>query len=103
MQAPYKMKYEPHPHWYTDIILKSDYALKQEIEEIIRSISDVSVLSEFEQAKKRRDTVGMRPAKCKQSSINTIFIDFLCEWTFSEMIEGLFVAEILIMMWLVAK
>lgn len=33
------MKYEAYAHRFADIILNSDYALKQEIEEIIKGLS----------------------------------------------------------------
>jgi hypothetical protein len=42
------MKYETCAHRFADIILNSDYALKQEIEEVIKGISFDAVLSEFE-------------------------------------------------------
>ena len=67
------MKYETYAHRYADIILNSDYALKQEIEEVIQFISFESILCEFEQENLRRTAVGKRLAQGKQSSINALF------------------------------
>lgn len=68
-----QMNYETYPHRFADIILNSDYALKQEIEKVISSISFDAVLIEFEAENKRRAEAGKHPAKGKQSSINTLF------------------------------
>lgn len=67
------MKYETYPHRIADIILNSDYALKQEMEEVIVSISFDSILTEFEQENQRRTSAGKRLAQGKQSSINALF------------------------------
>lgn len=39
------MRYDWYPHRVADIILNSDYALKQEIERIIQSVSFEDVLA----------------------------------------------------------
>lgn len=67
------MKYHAHAHRFADIILNSDYALKQEIEEVIGSISFEEVLLEFKKENKFRGDSGKRPAQGKQSTINALF------------------------------
>jgi hypothetical protein len=67
------MKYETYAHRFADIILNSDYALKQEIEDVIQSISFEQILIEFESENKRRAEAGKRTAKGKQSTINALF------------------------------
>lgn len=66
------MRYETYAHRFADIILNSDYALKQEIEEVIQGISFDTVLAEFEQENQRRTAAGKRPAQGKQSTINAL-------------------------------
>jgi hypothetical protein len=66
------MKYELYAHRFADIILNSDYALKQEIEEVIKGISFEAVLEEFEREKQRRVDAGKRPPQGKQSTINAL-------------------------------
>lgn len=66
------MKHEIYAHRFADIILNSDYALKQEIEEVIRSISFEAVLEEFGREKQRRTDAGKRPPQGKQSTINAL-------------------------------
>ena len=39
------MRYDWYPHRFADIILNSDYALKQEIEPVIQSVSFENVLA----------------------------------------------------------
>lgn len=67
------MKYEIYAHRFADIILNSDYALKQEIEEVIKGLSFDAVLAEFEKENQRRADAGKRPPQGKQSTINALF------------------------------
>jgi len=67
------MKYEIYAHRFADIILNSDYALKQEIEEVIKGISFDTILAEFEKENQRRVGAGKRPPQGKQSTINALF------------------------------
>ncbi|MEJ2093263.1 MAG: BglII/BstYI family type II restriction endonuclease [Syntrophobacterales bacterium] len=67
------MRYDWYPHRFADIILNSDYALKQEIEQVIQSVSFEDVLSRFAQENERRRTSGLREAQGKQSTINAMF------------------------------
>jgi len=67
------MKYEIYAHRFADIILNSDYALKQEIEEVIKGISFYNVLDEFEKENQRCVEKGKRPPQGKQSTINALF------------------------------
>jgi len=67
------MKYEPYAHRFADIILNSDYALRLEIDDVIRSISFDVVLQEFEKENQLRTGAGKRPPQGKQSTINAIF------------------------------
>ena len=67
------MEYKTHPHRFADIILNSDYALKQEIENVVSSITLDNIVSEFEKENQRRAELGKKLAKGKQSVINTLF------------------------------
>jgi hypothetical protein len=69
------MQYDWYTHRFADIILNSDYALKQEIEEVIQSISFVEVQKRFDRENKSRRLNGKKEAKGKQSTINAIFRD----------------------------
>jgi hypothetical protein len=76
------MKYETYAHRFADIILNSDYALKQEIEEVIKLIKFDGILEEFKKESQRRTDEGKRPPQGKQSTINLLFRkEFLArEW-----------------------
>lgn len=67
------MKYETYAHRFADIILNSDYALKQEIEAVIQSISLELVDFTFDQENQLRAANRKRLAQGKQSSINALF------------------------------
>jgi hypothetical protein len=67
------MRYDWYPHRFADIILNSDYALKQEIERVIQSVSFDDVLARFEQENEHRKSSGRKEAQGKQSTINAIF------------------------------
>lgn len=67
------MNYEWYAHRFADIILNSDYSLKQEIEEVIQSIEFNDVLTRFESDNRKKEAAGKRPAKGKQSTINAMF------------------------------
>ncbi|MGE4545394.1 MAG: BglII/BstYI family type II restriction endonuclease [Pedobacter sp.] len=67
------MQYQTFPHRFADIILNSDYALKQEIDEVIGTISFETVLKEFADENQRRIALGKREAQGKQSTINALF------------------------------
>ena len=67
------MRYEIYAHRFADIILNADYALKQEIEGVIESISFRTIVAEFDLNNERRVAAGKRCAQGKQSTINTLF------------------------------
>jgi len=67
------MKYEWYAHRFADVILNSDYSLKQEIEKIIHSIDFAEVLSEYEKENDRRIKEGKKKAQGKQIIINKLF------------------------------
>ena len=67
------MRYDWYPHRFADIILNSDYALKQEIEQVIQSVSFEDVLSRFKQENERRKESGRKEAQGRQSTINIMF------------------------------
>ena len=67
------MRYQTLAHRFADIILNSDYALKQEIEEVISSIFFETVLTKFKEENQRRKDTGKRLAQDKQSTINALF------------------------------
>jgi hypothetical protein len=67
------MKYDWYAHRYADIILNSDYSIKQEIEKIVHSIDFVNVVIEYEKENERRINSGKKKAQGKQMIINTLF------------------------------
>lgn len=67
------MEYKTYAHRFADIILNSDYALKQEMQEVIKFITFESALAEFENENERRAASGKRLAKGKQTAINALF------------------------------
>jgi hypothetical protein len=67
------MKFEAYAHRFADIILNADYALKQEIEEIIQQVEFGEVTSQFEKETELRKVGGRTPPQGKQSTINAIF------------------------------
>ena len=64
------MRYDWYPHRFADIILNSDYALKQEIEWVIQSVSLEDVLARFEQENEHLKSSGCKESQEKQSTIN---------------------------------
>ena len=77
------MNYQTYPHRYADIILNSDYELKKEVEEIIKSISYNDVLKEYEIQNISRKKIGKKEYQGKQTLINSRFReDFIKKgWT----------------------
>ena len=67
------MIYESYAHRFADIILNSDYDLKLEIEDVIRSILLEDAVGRFEAENARRRELGKREAKGKQATINSMF------------------------------
>ena len=67
------MYYESYAHRFADIILNSDYELKLEIEDVIKSIYLESVLKRFDKNNENKIADGKKPAKGKQSTINLMF------------------------------
>jgi Restriction endonuclease BglII len=67
------MRFEWYPHRFADIILNSDYALKQEMEQVIQSVSFEDVLKRFTQENEQRRGSGRKEAQGKQSIINAMF------------------------------
>ena len=71
------MNYQTHSHRFADIILNSDYGLKQEIEEVIHSITIETINEEYEEWNKLLMGSGKKPSSGKQSTINRLFRDGL--------------------------
>jgi hypothetical protein len=67
------MQTKIYAHRYADIILNSDYQLKQEIESVIASLTMPRLDAEFEELNARRAAEGKKSAKGKQSTANIIF------------------------------
>ncbi len=67
------MNYKIYSHRYSDIILNSDYELKQEIEDILNSISYENVSSIFDQKNLERKLEGKKLMKGKQPILNIRF------------------------------
>ena len=67
------MNYQTYTHRFADIILNSDYGLKQEIDEVISSITLEGINEEYERSNENQVSSGKRPSSGKQSSINSLF------------------------------
>ncbi|MDD5094000.1 MAG: BglII/BstYI family type II restriction endonuclease [Dehalococcoidia bacterium] len=67
------MRYETYPHRFADIILNSDYELKQEIERAIAAIDFKEAEGRFVQRNKEKKTGGKKESKGKQSTLNEMF------------------------------
>lgn len=67
------MNYQIYAHRYADIILNSDYELKKEIEEIIKSISYNEIIKNYEFTNKTRKTEKRKEIKGKQTILNQKF------------------------------
>lgn len=67
------MLYECYPHRFSDIILNSDYALRQEIETIVKNLDLIEATKRFDSANEYRKAAGRKISQGKQSTINLIF------------------------------
>lgn len=62
-----------YPHRFADVILNSDYELRQEIDEVIHSIEFQDVSRRYEEENARRRELGKKLLQGKQTVINTMF------------------------------
>ncbi|MEM5775073.1 MAG: BglII/BstYI family type II restriction endonuclease [Anaerolineaceae bacterium] len=67
------MNTEYYSHRYADIILNSDYELKREIDDVIKSIKYDQICERFEEVNYEKQRLGNRSSKGKQSVINCMF------------------------------
>jgi hypothetical protein len=67
------MIYDHYAHRFADIILNSDYELRKEIDEVIRSIDFVNVEDRYEKENLERRKLSKKLLKGKQSIINAMF------------------------------
>jgi hypothetical protein len=67
------MLFEQYPHRYADIILNSDYAIRSEIEAIVRGVSLASCLERYRVENARRVEIGRKEAKGYQTVLNLVF------------------------------
>jgi hypothetical protein len=67
------MQYETYAHRFADVILNSDYELRQDIERVILSVSFADVIARYEAENTERTNRKSRPAQGKQSVINRVF------------------------------
>jgi hypothetical protein len=67
------MKTEVYPHRFADVILNSDYAIRKEIDEVIRSITLPEAKRRFEADNAAKVAANKKPAKGLQSTINILF------------------------------
>jgi hypothetical protein len=66
------MKYELHSHRFADVVLNSDYPLKQEIKQVIAAVSFDAVRAEFKNKNEKRTAAAQPRAQGKQSTINAL-------------------------------
>jgi hypothetical protein len=67
------MNSKSYAHRFADIILNSDYALKQEVEAVVKAISFDEILTAFNKEVERRSGSGKKAPQGKQSTINSLF------------------------------
>jgi len=67
------MQYETYAHRYADVILNSDYELRQNIEQAILSVDFADIIARYEAENAERARRESRPAQGKQSVINMVF------------------------------
>ncbi len=72
------MKYLTYSHRFAELILNSDYAIRQEIEKVINNISVNQLKERYKEDSKRLKSEGKKERRGMQASLNTIFReDFL--------------------------
>jgi len=67
------MNVDSYAHRFADVILNSDYELKKEIEDVIRSFDYDMVERRFQEENVRRKELSKKLAQGKQSTINQMF------------------------------
>ncbi len=67
------MNYKKYVHRYADIILNSDYELRQDVEQILNSVSFEDVSKKFDERNLERKERGKKLMKGKQSILNENF------------------------------
>jgi hypothetical protein len=68
------MRYQIYAHRFADIILNSDYAIKQEIDEVTVAISLDTIIKGYEEENERRKDAGKRAAQGKLHNKCTVQI-----------------------------
>lgn len=64
---------ESYAHRYADVILNSDYALRQEIDDVIRCVDFTECQTRFVANNSQREALGRKPSKGYQSTLNSLF------------------------------
>lgn len=67
------MKYLAYSHRFADIIINSDYSIRQEIEKVINDIDTKSIQERYQQDNIILKQNGKKPRKGMQASLNAIF------------------------------
>ena len=67
------MRYKIYVHRYADIILNSDYELKQDIDSIMNNISFKKVSEIFNSENQVKEAAGKKKMKGMQSTLNVLF------------------------------
>lgn len=67
------MNFEVYSHRYADIILNSNYSIKQEVEDVVKKVSYKEVTREFENQNAQRNSTGKKEIQGKQKVINSSF------------------------------
>jgi hypothetical protein len=66
------MQYESYTHRFADVILNSDYQLRQEIEQALRAVAFADVVSRYDAENAERARQRSKPAQGKQAMINKL-------------------------------
>jgi hypothetical protein len=67
------MNYTDYSHRYGEIILNSAYAVKKEIESVIKSISTPDIEAHYVESNEKKKNAGKNESKGKQASLNSLF------------------------------
>lgn len=67
------MDCDSYAHRFADIILNSDYELKRELEEVIRSVSFSEAVRRYDEENKERQHTGRKLLQGRQTVINAMF------------------------------
>ncbi|RHJ95421.1 restriction endonuclease [Bacteroides sp. AM07-16] len=73
------MKYKKYAHRYADIILNSEYTIKNEVDDILDRLTFENIELRFNEINQEKVNIGKKVQKGKQSAINYLLKEFFIE------------------------